>query len=130
VNVEEEYMDVLQNMELAITTEYRRDPSLLDIYVLDAMNALIRQYDLEEQNRTPPKTRLNERSQRLFDGVRQMCEWRLGRSEAPVPGVEVGDPLNTKVILACLKRMRSSIDFWTKREGRQGYLKFVADYVS
>lgn len=45
MKVEEEYLDVLQNIEVMIIREYRSNPSLLDVDAADAVNALIRRYD-------------------------------------------------------------------------------------
>ncbi len=35
------------------------------------------------------------------------------------------EPLTHDVILACIKRIRKSVEFWTKEGGRQGYLYFI-----
>lgn len=37
-------------------------------------------------------------------------------------------PLQPVGLVLCLKKIRKSIDFWTKERGRQGYLNFVAEY--
>ena len=60
-----------------------------------------------------------------------MCEFRLGRSAAPELAPEFGsfDPKTVDELLACLRRIQKSIDFWNKRGGRQGYLSYVAQYV-
>lgn len=36
---------------------------------------------------------------------------------------------STDEVLACLQRIHKSVQRWTKRKGRQGYLTFVAQYV-
>jgi hypothetical protein len=33
------------------------------------------------------------------------------------------------VIIACLKRIRKSVEKWNKQGGRQGYLTFVEQFV-
>ena len=45
MRVEDEYLDVLQNLEFAIVTEFRKDGAILDLNVLDAVNALVRPHD-------------------------------------------------------------------------------------
>jgi hypothetical protein len=135
MRVEEDYQDVLQNIEFSIVSEFRRDRSILDMNVLDAVNALTRWYEAEDQQRDPPKARLTERSQRIFDAVRATCEWRLGRQ--PIPWETSEDEESTKLlhplvaaeIVLCLKRLRKSIERWSKQDGRQGYLHFVRQYV-
>lgn len=59
-----------------------------------------------------------------------MCEWRLGwhTLEAEQDGRAVGvtpEPLTLDEIMACLKRLRKSVDLWNKQGGRQGYLSFI-----
>jgi hypothetical protein len=130
MKVEDEHLDVLQNLEWAIVNEFRRDPSILDLDVRDAANALVRRYEAELESRGAAGAPLSDRARRIFEGVRPMCEWRLGRAPAP-DGSPSG--LDSKVSLAelvlCLKRIRKSIDFWTKEGGRQGYLNFVSEYL-
>ena len=126
--VEEEDTDVLQNIEFAIISVYRADSTLLDSQVTGAVKALIRHYMAEERGRAASPAHLGERTQRIFDSVKSTCEWRLGRKQNADPG-ELPDaqvePISIDVILACLRRIRESIRFWTKEAGRQGYLDFV-----
>ena len=39
------------------------------------------------------------------------------------------EKLEPSEIVACLKRIQSSVKFWTKKHGRQGYLKFVGKFL-
>jgi hypothetical protein len=75
----EKNLDVPQNIEFGIVEVYRAGRSLLDIDVKDAIDALIRHYHAEEEQRTPPVMRLGDRAQMVFQSVQGMCEWRLGR---------------------------------------------------
>ena len=49
MNVEEEYEDVLQNIEFAIVSVARRDPLLVDFDVENAVNGLIAHYRWNEE---------------------------------------------------------------------------------
>ncbi|HXB74496.1 MAG TPA: hypothetical protein VNY05_40045 [Candidatus Acidoferrales bacterium] len=132
MRVEDEYLDVLQNIEFAIVNEFRNDGSILDLEAADAVSALIRVYEAEAESRGAPNRPLSDRARRIFESVRRMCEWRLGRGTLPGPGPDgPGElkPLNAAELVLCLKRIRKSIDRWNKVGGRQGYLRFVADYV-
>ena len=130
---EEEFLDVLQNIEWAIVEEFHKDRSILDIDVRDAVTAIVRLYEAELESRGAPNAPLSDRAKRILDPVRAMCEWRLGRAseslqarfttEAPEVPVSVED------LILCLKRIRKSIDRWNKEGGRQGYLSFVEQYV-
>jgi hypothetical protein len=130
MRVEDEYFDVLQNLEWAIVNEFRGDPSILDLDARDATHALVRHYEAESESRSAPGARLSDRARRIFDAVRSICEWRLGRASAPdkLPS-ELDKTLTAAELVLCLKRIRKSVDYWTKEGGRQGYLNFVAEYV-
>jgi hypothetical protein len=39
------------------------------------------------------------------------------------------EPKTVDEIIACLKRIRRSIQFWQKKGGRQGYLTFISEFV-
>ena len=59
---ENQYLDVLQNIEFAIVEEFRRDPAILDLNIREAVNALARQYESEEEGRTPPRPQMTGRT--------------------------------------------------------------------
>ncbi len=131
---EEQYQDVLQNIEFAIVGVYRERPEeVSDWSVEAALDALIRTYGAEHIGRTPPAARLSAVEQTVYDRVRGMCEWRLGREQllaedgAPAPR-EIA-PKTLDEIVACLKRVRASVKRWHKSGGRRGYLDFVSQYI-
>ena len=131
--VEDEYFDVLQNIELVIVAMYRYNPDMTDYHVMHMLEALIDGYKGEKIGRPPRDFRLTEFEQELLKAVRSMCEWRLGRAPFPgeAPDSEEGkpEPKTVDEILLCLKRIRRSVKRWNKCEGRQGYLDFVNDFV-
>ena len=106
---------------------------MTDWDTLDAIEALIRGYTAEARGRSRPNIRLSDLPQLVFDSVEAMCEWRLGRkrpfaeSNQPV-GIEM-EPKTIDEVIACLKRIRKSINRWNKVGGRQGYLIFVSDFI-
>jgi hypothetical protein len=129
---ENQYFDVLQNIEFAIVEEFRRDPAILDLNVREAVNVLARQYESEEEGRTPPRGQMTDRTRAVFDAVRTVCEWRLGRPCGPVPTTKDDLPaadLTAAEMAACLKRIRKSVDRWSKEGGPRGYLNFVRQYI-
>jgi hypothetical protein len=118
MRVEDEHPDVLQNIEFAIVSEFRKDGAILDLNVLDAVSALIRHYEAEMDGRNLPESRLSDLSRKVFFSARAACEWRLGR--APGPGPEETDepsaqPKTTEEIVACLKRIHKSIGRWYRK---------------
>src|SRR5437899_1618122 len=78
---EQEYEDVLQNIEFAIVSTYREHPEVSDWSVETALDGLIRSYQAEASGRAAPPLRLSELEQHIFDRVHAMCEWRLGREQ-------------------------------------------------
>lgn len=132
--VEEEFLDVLQNIEFAIVSVYRENPDLLDYDVDKVLNLLWTEYRNEKQDKTTPAPHLGVNAQLVYARVKSMCEWRLGRQnlEAEKDGQPVAmdiKPLTLDEIVACLKRIRKSVDLWTKQGGRQGYLYFIDNNI-
>src|SRR5215213_4334965 len=89
VPFEEQYQDVLQNIEFAISSTYREHPEeISDWSVEAALDALIRAYGAEHTGRTLRPARLSEAEQAIYDRVKAMCEWRLGREQVQIEGEE------------------------------------------
>jgi hypothetical protein len=63
----------------------------------------------------------------IRDADGKWFEWRTGRSS----GSELGEvtPIPLEDMVACLRKLRKSVDFWTKRGGRQGYMQYIEQYV-
>ena len=133
MDVEKDYLDVLQNIEFAIVSVHQRQPALVDFDVDAALSALMATYQARAVGREARPVRLNERAQQVYEMVQAMCDWRLGdeallstdmKSRGPRP-----EPVSVDVIVACLKRIRKSVEKWNKQGGRQGYLTFVERFV-
>jgi hypothetical protein len=129
---EEMYLDVLQNIEAAVVTVYRDNVDLTDYDVDKALNVLWSEYRAEGQGKTPVPARLNENAQQVYDRVKTMCEWRLGRATLEKEDGTGGIAPPAKSldeIMACLKRIRKSVEYWGKRGGRRGYLEFINENI-
>lgn len=133
--VEERYEDVLQNIEFGIIKVYREHPELTNWDALTAIEALISTYRAEAKGRQAAPSSLAPLAQETYEMAKMMCEWRLGR-EMPFQDKEgksvegfSSDPLTLDEIVACLKHIRKSINFWTRKSGRQGYLTFVSQFI-
>jgi len=133
MRVEDQYVDVLQNIEFGIVMTYRSYPEMLDYDVIRMLEALIDKYAAEKIGRQPRGFSLSEVEQALLENVRSMCEWRLGRGtlvDNPEKVKEMApEPKTIDEIVLCLKRILKSVKTWNKEGGRQGYLKFVIQYV-
>jgi hypothetical protein len=128
---EDQYLDVLQNIEMTIVTVYRENHHLLDYDVDKALNLLWTEYKNQKQDRTTPALKLGESAQLVYDRVKEVCEWRLGRRNEKIRGwfKAQPQPLSIDEIMDCLKRIRKSIDLWNKQGGRQGYLYFIDNHI-
>lgn len=129
--LEDAHPDVLQNIEFAIVSVYRKQRDLRDVNVMRALDALIDVYRAEARGHTPKEVRLDEPDSTVFHQTKEMCDYRLGRQErrvriqVPFEGAKTASD-----VLACLRKVRKSVERWNKRNGQQGYLQFVSDFVS
>jgi len=134
MRIEEQHPDVLQNIEYAVLQVYRDHPQMSDHVVLRTYGAVLDSYAAEQVGREPREWEPAQAEQKLFDGVRAMCETRLGRGSFAtdvytVHGTTAPDPIDVPTLMLCLKRLRKSVQTWTKRAGNQGYLGFVSQFV-
>jgi hypothetical protein len=111
---------------------YRDHPEMTDYDVMEAMEKLRRHYIREARKQEPVTFNFSERAQLVFDSVKLACEWRLGRAEFTTEDgtpLEIGEmALTVNEIIDCIKRIERSVQRWNKSGGRQGYLKFVAQF--
>lgn len=128
--LEDAHLDVLQNIEFAIVSVYRKQHDLRDVQVMRALDALIDVYRAEARGHTPKDVSLPEPESTVFHNTKALCELRLGR-QAVATRIQVpfeGDK-TVSDILACLRKIRRSAERWNQRGGQQGYLQFVSEYV-
>jgi len=134
MKVDEQYLDILQNIEAVIVLIYKDQSTLLDLDVEEALDGLIRLYTWENETRGTPTLRLSDRARQVYDQSRQICEWRLGRQSLDQDRF-LREKLNPVAItlpeiLLCLKHIRHSVRFWNKENGRQGYLNYVRQFFN
>lgn len=128
--IEDDYADVLQNIEFAIVTVYRQRRDVRDYDVMRALDALIEHYRAESRGHPPKQLNLLEKEALLFQLTQEMCEFRLGR-KGMGPKDAMLPPMSITVdeILTCLRKIRRSVDKWNRQGGAQGYLKFVDQFI-
>lgn len=134
MRVEEQYMDVLQNIEFGIVQYYHMFPAINDYNVMRALEALIDEYTGEKIGRPPRNFRLSDTESNLVGTIRMVCEWRLGREESEETEDAEQTPAETggigvDEIILCLKRLLKSVNRWNKEGGTRGYLNFIVQYV-
>lgn len=131
-SMEDQYLDVLHNIEAAIVSVFREHSTLTDYEVEKSLNELIVAYRAEGQRRTPAVKDLSASGKLVHARVRVMCEWRLGRQALYNAEEEAfqPEPITLDEIVICLKRIRKSVQTWTRRHGSQGYLQFVNGFIA
>jgi hypothetical protein len=128
------YFGVLGSLESQIVGAYRKSPDLTDYEVGTALDALIKDYRGEAIGHAhkPPQ---NASAKSVYDGVELICELFLGRAEIEAEQEKSPKKLPEEALLtadeivACLKRIRKSVDYWTREGGRQGYLEYVKNFL-
>lgn len=121
----QKYQDVLQNIESIIVDYYHENPELADYNVDRVLENLMRLYTAETKGRTFKLPTFAELEQKLLDRVKAACDMWLGRT-GDLP--KEAQPKTAEEMAACLKRIRRSIQLWTKEYGRRGYLDYVNQF--
>ncbi|MBP7686665.1 MAG: hypothetical protein KA765_02120 [Thermoflexales bacterium] len=133
MKVEEQFEDVLQNIESGVVSVYHAHPELVDWDVEAAYEALIQYYQAEARQKPAHLRPLAGLQAEVLQAAQAMCEWRLGRAplhdERDQPVKVKSDPLTATDMVACLKRLRKSVQFWGKAGGRQGYLNYIVNFI-
>jgi hypothetical protein len=128
MRVEEQFQDVLQNIEFAIVQVYRSQPQMTDYAAARALEAAVARYKAVASGRPEPTTNLTGLELQVFEGVTRMCERRLGRLQRD-DSEESPAPIRPEDLVECLKRLQKSVTRWTREGGRQGYLNFVSQFI-
>ncbi len=127
MNPIKDYEDVLERIETAVVGIWRKHPAMTNYAVMRAYDAAIAHYVAIARQQTPKPVNLTGLDATLFEAVRDVCDWRLGLVKyadrpqlAPVPPEDM---------VACLRRLRKSVDLWTAENGRQGYMEYIEKYI-
>ena len=123
----EDRLDVLQNIEFAVVQLWHSHPEMTNYTAMRAYEAAIAHYGAIAREHTPKPMNLTGLDATLFEEIKRMCEWRLGRATAP--GKAECPPLPADELVACLRKLRKSVDHWTERGGRQGYFQYIEKFV-
>jgi hypothetical protein len=121
---EQEYEELLQNIELEIFTYYHQEPDLIDTEVQTAIEWVSRLYGAEAEGKTLSPRPIKGLSAEVANRVKEKCDML---KQLSIDGL-ISTSATPAEITACLKRIRSSIKFWNKKSGRQGYLNYAAKF--
>ncbi len=136
MGLENSYEDLLQNIEFALASNYRNDPSLRDVDVIKALEALTKYYQRKAMGREAEKPELPEKSSAVFESVIDVLAMRediIGEPEEKPARRAFSRALRKttkeEIFLACLRKIEKSVKRWNKRYGARGYFDFVKDFV-
>ena len=132
--LEEEFMGVLQILEFALIQSYRANDEMTDWEAETAVSGLIRTYTAEQRKRPAPATKMQLPVQQAYTDLQIPCEGWLGRGPlldetGQTVQVDENNKLTISEIIACLKRIRRSIEMWQKEGGRRGYFEFIDQFL-
>jgi hypothetical protein len=122
-----EYEDVLKDIETEVVKTWRTHREMTNYAVMRAYEAAIAHYNALARQQTPKPANLTGLEASLFEAIKDVCDWRLGLVKyAERPAVK---PVPAEDMVACLRRLRKSVDFWTEQGGRQGYMQYIQRFL-
>lgn len=122
-----DYEDVLKNIETAVVGIWRQEPGMTNYAVMRAYDAAIAHYVAIARQQTPKAANLTGLDATLFEAVKDVSDWQLGLvnyADRPQP-----HPVASEDLVACLRRLRKSVDMWTEQGGRKGYMEYIEKYL-
>jgi hypothetical protein len=122
VNPIDDYQAVLQNIEAVVVNAWRSDPTINNYTVIRAYEAAIAEYGAIARQHTPKPDAV------IFEDVRKICEWRLGHTAISGSDEKI-TPIPIEDLVACLRKLRKSVDHWTRARGRSGYLEYIEEFL-
>ena len=124
----DENLDILQNLEFSVVNIWRHNPEMTDYCALRAYDAAFQFYRAEARGRTPKPHDLTGLDAKVFDAVKTMCEFRLGRGQALATAPADLPAVPVQRIVDSLRQLAKSVERHTQAGGRQGYLTFVSAF--
>lgn len=124
--VEDEFLDVLQNIEAVVVMFYRKHRELSDRNILRVYEAVLGAYSAEHLGRKPHAWTPEPFEQDVYNAVMSVCEIRLGRGRGRLAA---SSPIDVDDLFRCLKRLRGSVQKWIKRYGGRGYLDLIDQFT-
>ena len=122
-----DYEDVLKGIETEVVRLWRKNPEMTNYTAMRAYEAATAHYNALARQQTPKPANLTGLDAKLFEAIRDFCDWRLGivkYADRPEP-----KPMPAEDMVACFRRLRKSVDMWTQEAGRQGYMQYIKKFL-
>ena len=118
-------------LEMLINSYAGNDESVIDLHVLEALEATRRWFAAEAQGRTFQPRLGDERVRELFTGLRGASELLLGRASDLIEDqrTETSEPISIDTLILCLKQLEKSLKLWSEQGGRKGYLLYIREFL-
>ena len=125
---EEQYLDVLQNIEVTIIEAYQENLELTDKDVEQVLKAIMSIYE-DRNNLELIIKRVPSKLIPLFKQLKLHCDFRLGLSALDDIYLDKEDWITKEEAVSCLQRIVCSLNTWTKKKGTRGYLNFIKRFI-
>lgn len=102
---------------------------MTDHSVRRVYEAALADCDAESRGRRPRPHALTGLDEALYQRVRAVVLYRLGRGERPVMATADVAPQPLEMLVRSLKELGKSVAGNTERGGRQGYLTYVEQFL-
>ena len=126
ISFEDQYLDVLQNIGFALLQSYDADPAMTDWDTLKALDTLIRFYN---------KGNAPDLKDPVFDAMnlpKRCATFAWDAAASPIRtgiGQRSRCTLENEEIVACLKRIKRSVEKWQRQGGRHGFCGFMRNFL-
>lgn len=112
----EEYVEVLQLLEVLVARFYRQHPQMYDLDVLYVYEALLKRIKAKLTNFPLPQNNLKGVSNDIYVLQLKFLE-------------EMENFYSLKEIQECLKLLEKSLKLWSREHGSKGYLNYIAQFI-
>ena len=133
MRIEEEFENVMMNIEMQVVGITTKNPKMTDWDVEKVYNALLRKYKAVSQGRGVKEVSFDSPVMDLYLQTEGICDWFVGDAnfqDEDGTDVDLGlEKVAYEDMIACLKRLRKSLKTWTKEGGRKGYINYISQFV-
>jgi hypothetical protein len=129
MKIDDTMIGLLKDFETAVIDHWHTNRDLSDHAVTRVYEAAAQVYDAELRGRRPRPHGLTGSELDLFENVRSVAEYRLGRG--PRTGRATADvvPQPLEGVHRAFRELVKSVGARTERGGRQGYLTYVEPFI-
>ncbi len=133
MRIEEEFENVMLNIEIQVVSISNKAPNLSDFGVDKVYNAFLSRYKALLRGREAKAVSFDSPENDLYLLIKGMCDFFTGDSETWGDGdflIELeAEKVSYEKMVAIFKRLRKSVKMWTKRGGSKGYIYYISQFI-